>query len=232
LRRGRRFGERRLRAAPAAAAAVRVKPKLRGVFHEWGFYGALAVGPAAVVTSEPGRARIAVAIFSGCVAACFGVSALYHRPTWKPAARAWLARLDHVGVYLLIAGSYAPFGLLVLSRDWAVPVLAVVWGGALLAILIKLFWLQSPKWLSAAFGLTLGWVGAAAASQLLTLRPAALALVVAAGLLYTAGAVVYALRRPDPVPNVFGYHELFHVLTVAAAAAEYVAVVFFVLPRT
>jgi hemolysin III len=217
--------------APAGAAAVRVKPRLRGVFHEWAFYGALVVGPTAVVTAEPGRARVAVAIFSGCVAACFGASALYHRPTWKPAARAWLARLDHVGVYLLIAGSYAPFGLLVLSRDWAVPVLAIVWGGALLAILLKLFWLQTPKWLSAAFGLTLGWVGAAAFSQLLKLPPAALVLVVAAGLLYTAGAVVYALRRPDPAPHLFGYHEIFHVLTVAAAAAEYSAVVFFVLPR-
>jgi hemolysin III len=230
---GRRRGVRRAlaSAAPAGAVAVRVKPRLRGVFHELGFYGALAVGPVAVATSGPGRGRVAAAIFSGCVAACFGASALYHRPTWKPAARAWLARLDHVGVYLLIAGSYAPFGLLVLSRDWAVPVLAIVWGGALLAILLKLFWLQAPKWLSAALGLTLGWVGAAAFSQLLKLPPAALVLVAVAGLLYTAGAVVYALQRPDPAPHLFGYHELFHVLTVAAVAAEYVAVVFFVLPR-
>ena len=218
-------------AAPAGAVAVRVKPRLRGVFHELGFYVALVVGPAAVLTSEPGRGRVAAAIFAACVALCFGASALYHRPTWKPSARAWLARLDHAGVYLLIAGSYAPFGLVVLSTGWAVPVLAVVWGGALLAILLKLFWLQAPKWLSAALGLTLGWVGASAASELLKLPPAALALVILAGLLFSAGAVVYALRRPDPAPHLFGYHELFHVLTVAAVAAEYVAVVFFVLPR-
>ena len=210
---------------------VRVKPRLRGVFHELGFYCALAVGPAAILTADPGKGRAAAAIFSGCVAACFGASALYHRPTWTPRARAWLARLDHVGVYLLIAGSYAPFGLLVLSPAWAVPVLAVVWGGALLAILLKLFWLRSPKWLSALFGLALGWVGAAAFSQLLKLPTAAIVLVVVAGLLYTAGAVVYALRRPDPAPQLFGYHELFHVLTLAAVAVEYVAVVFFVLPR-
>ena len=210
---------------------VRSKPRLRGVFHEWGFYAALAVGPAAIVTADPGRGRAAAAIFSACVAACFGASALYHRPNWKPRARAWLARLDHAGVYLLIAGSYAPFGLLVLSAGWAVPVLAVVWGGALLAILLKLFWVRSPKWVSATLGLALGWAGAAAFSQLLKLPPAALALVVVAGLLYTAGAVVYVLRRPDPAPDVFGYHELFHVLTVAAVAVEYVAVVFFVLPR-
>jgi hemolysin III len=218
-------------AAPASAVTVRVKPRLRGVFHEWGFYCALAVAPAAIATADPGRARVAAAVFSGCVAVCFGASALYHRPTWRPTARAWLARLDHVGVYLLIAGSYVPFALLVLSRDWAVPVLAVVSGGALLAILVKLFWVRSPKWLSAALGLTLGWVGAAAFSQLLKLPPAAVVLVVVAGILYTAGAVVYALRRPDPAPQVFGYHELFHVLTVAAVAAEYAAVVFFVLPR-
>src|SRR5215831_14415233 len=153
-------------AAPAGAVAARVKPRLRGVFHELGFYAALAVGPAAILTTEPGRGRVAATIFAACVVACFGASALYHRPTWKPAARAWLARLDHAGVYLLIAGSYAPFGLLVLSTEWAVPVLAVVWGGALLAILLKLFWLHAPKWLSATLGLALGWAGAAAFSQL------------------------------------------------------------------
>jgi hemolysin III len=233
MRVGRRWGGRPalVAVAPAGTAAVRVKPRLRGVFHEVGFYVAVAVGPAVIVTSDPGRGRVAAAIFAACVVACFGASALYHRPTWKPAARAWLARLDHACVYLLIAGSYAPFGLLVLSTGWAVPVLAVVWGGALLAILLKLFWLQAPKWLSAVLGLTLGWVGAAASSQLLKLPLVALLLVVVAGLLYTAGALVYALRRPDPAPQLFGYHELFHVLTVAAVAAEYVAVVFFVLPR-
>src|SRR5439155_6678708 len=127
-----------------------VKPKLRGVFHEVGFYVAAAVGVALIVTADPGRARMAGVIFASCVAFCFGASAVYHRPTWRPRARAWLARLDHAGVYLLIAGSYAPFGLIVLSRDWAIPVLAVIWGGALAAIVMKLFWVQAPKWLSAA----------------------------------------------------------------------------------
>ena len=158
-----------------------VKPKLRGVFHEIGFYVAAATGVALVVTADPGRARTAGAIFAACVAACFGASAVYHRPTWRPRARAWLARVDHAGVYLLIAGSYAPFGLIVMSKGWAIPVLAIVWGGALLAILLKLFWLQAPKWLSAAIGLTLGWVGAAAFSQLLRLPAAAVVLVVATG---------------------------------------------------
>jgi hemolysin III len=208
-----------------------VKPRLRGVFHEIGFYAAAAIGAVMVVTAEPGRARTAGAIFAGCVAVCFGASAVYHRPTWRPRARAWLARLDHAGVYLLIAGSYAPFGLIVMSRGWAIPVLAVVWGGALVAIVFKLFWVRAPKWLSAAFGLMLGWVGAAAFPQLLRLPTAAILLVTATGTFYTAGAVIYARRRPDPYPRVFGYHELFHVLTVAAVACEYVVVAFYVLPR-
>src|SRR5215218_1178013 len=117
-----------------------VKPKLRGVFHELGFYTALGLGAAIVVTAEPGRARIAAVVFSSCVAGCFGASALYHRPTWKPTVRAWLARLDHAGVYLLIAGTYTPFGMLVMSTDWAVPVLSVVWGGTIAAIVLKLSW--------------------------------------------------------------------------------------------
>jgi hemolysin III len=213
------------------AAQRRVKPKLRGVFHEIGFYAAVAVGVLLVVTAEPGRARMAGAIFASCVVVCFGASAVYHRPMWRPRPRAWLARLDHIGVYLLIAGSYAPFGLIVLSRGWAIPVLAVVWGGALLAIVLKIVWLQAPKWLSAVIGLTLGWVGAVTFPQLLKLSLVAILLVVASGILYTAGAVVYARRHPDPHPRVFGYHELFHVLTIAAVACEYVAVAFYVLPR-
>ena len=208
-----------------------VKPKLRGVFHEVGFYAAAAVGVALIVTADPGRARLAGVIFASCVAFCFGASAVYHRPMWRPRARAWLARLDHAGVYLLIAGSYVPFALIVLSRGWAVPVLAVVWGGALAAIVLKLCWVQAPKWVSAAIGLALGWVGAVVFPQLLTLSPVAIALVAASGILYTVGAVVYARRRPDPRPQVFGYHELFHVLTVAAVACEYVVVAFYVLPR-
>src|SRR2546430_2452694 len=111
------------------ATAAAVKPKLRGVFHELGFYAALGLGTAIVVTAEPGRGRIAAVVFAACVAISFGVSALYPRPMWEPTARRRLARLDHAGAYLLIAGTYTPFGLLVMSPGWAVPVLAVVWSG-------------------------------------------------------------------------------------------------------
>jgi hemolysin III len=213
------------------AVAERVKPRLRGVAHELGFYVALVAGSALVVTAEPGRARVAALVFSGCLAACFGASALYHRPTWTDSVRAWLARLDHAGVYLLIAGTYTPFALIVMSRGWAVPVLSVVWGGTLAATTTKLVWLGAPKWLSAAIGLTLGWSGVVAFSELLVIPTTALVLVLAGAVLYTAGAAVYVRRAPDPLPQVFGYHELFHVLTLAAAACHYTAIAFFVLPR-
>jgi hemolysin III len=218
--------------APALmATGNRVKPRLRGVFHELGFYAALGSGVVLVLTADEGRPRAAAIFFSASVAACFGASALYHRPTWTPPVRAWLARLDHAGIFLLIAGAYTPFGLLVMSPEWAVPVLAVVWTGAFVAILLKVIWVRAPKWLSAAIGLALGWVGAAAFPQLLKLQLPGVTLVVCAGVLYTAGAIVYAQRRPDPAPHLFGYHELFHILTLAATACLYASIAFFVLPR-
>jgi len=183
------------------APVERVKPRLRGVFHELGFYAALGVGIPLVLTAHDGRARTAAAIFASCVAVCFGASALYHRPNWKPSARAWLAHLDHAGVYILIAGSYVPFGLLVMSTGWAVTILTVVWSGALAAILVRLFWTRAPKAIWAVIGLGLGWVGAAAFPQLLKLQAPGVLLVVAGGLLYTAGALVYTRRRPDPAQH-------------------------------
>jgi hemolysin III len=209
----------------------RVKPKLRGVFHELGFYLALAVAPALILTTDDGRARTAAAVFAGCVAACFGASALYHRPSWRPAARARLAHFDRAGIFMLIAGTYLPFGLLVMSPDWAVPMLSLVWGGALIAIVLNLVWRHAPRLLSAAIALGLGWASAIAFPQLLKLPLPAIVLVVAGGLLYTTGAIVYMRRRPDPVPQVFGYHELFHVLTLAAVACQYASIAFFVLPH-
>jgi hemolysin III len=214
-----------------SSALPRVKPKLRGVFHELGFYAAIGLGVPLVLTAEDGRAKVGALVFAASLAGCFGASALYHRPMWTPRARSWLARLDHAGVYLLIAGTYTPFGLLVMSKGWAIPVLSVVWAGALIAIMLKLFRVRSPKWLSAAIGLALGWVGVVAISQLLKVDVVGLLLVVSGGLLYSAGAIVYARRRPDFSPTVFGYHELFHVLTLAAAGCQLAAIAFYVLPR-
>jgi hemolysin III len=201
------------------------------VAHELGFYVAFGVGATLVVTAEPGRALIATLIFSTSGAACFGASALYHRPTWAPGVRAWLARLDHACVYLLIAGTYTPFALIVMSPGWAAVVLSVVWGGAATATAAKLLWLRAPKWLSAVIGVALGWSGVIALPELLTIPAMGLGLVFTGGVLYTCGAIVYIRRSPDPVPHLFGYHELFHVLTLFAAASHYAAVAFFVLPR-
>ena len=208
----------------------RPKPKLRGVFHEIGFYVSVALAVPLVWLSESGRPRLAALIFACCVAACFGASALYHRPTWSPRARGLLARADHAGIYLLIAGTYTPVALLVLSGWVAKVLLAVVWAGAGVATLVKLCWLRSPKWLSAVFGLTLGWVGLLAVLQLPRLGLTQGTLLLIGGVLYSAGAVVYARRRPDPAPLIFGYHELFHVLTLGAAAAHYAAIALVVLP--
>jgi hemolysin III len=201
------------------------------VLHEIGFYAAVALALPVVLTAEPGRARLSASVFALGLVTCFGLSALYHRPTWPPRIRRRLARLDHAGVYLLIAATYTPFGLLVLSTAWAVPVLSVVWAGAVAAITLKMCLRHVPKKVSAGIGLALGWVAIAATPQLLKLPAAGLALVVVGGSAYTLGAVVYARRRPDPFPHVFGYHELFHALTLVAAACQYAAIVFYVLPR-
>jgi hemolysin III len=169
-------------------------------------------------------------VFAASVAACFGASALYHRVTWTPALRPWMRRVDHAGIYLLIAGTYTPVCLLVLDGTWRLVILVIVYAGALAAVVLKFVWVDAPKWLAAVLGITLGWTGVIVLPQLATrLDPAAVALLGAGGLAYTAGAIVYARRRPDPLPAVFGYHELFHALTIVAVACQYVAIAFFVI---
>ena len=206
------------------------RPLLRGVFHQVGFSASLVVGTLLIVGADGARRHVAAAVFAGAVAACFGASALYHRITWTPQLRPWMRRVDHAGIYLLIAGTYTPICLLVLRGDWRLVVLPTVWVCAGAAAIFKFVWVGAPKWLAAALGILLGWAGVAALPQLATsLNPAAVALLGIGGLIYTAGAIVYARRRPDPVPAVFGYHELFHVLTLIAVSCQYVAIAFFVI---
>jgi hemolysin III len=205
------------------------KPRLRGVLHQAAFVIAVGLAPLLIVGADAGRARLAAAVFAGSVAACFGASALYHRVTWSPRARLWMRRIDHAGIYLLIAGTYTPVSLLVLRGAWRPVVLTIVWAGAAAAIVLKFAWVAAPKWLAAAIGLALGWVAVVALPQLIAKAdPAAVILLVTGGLAYTAGAVVYAVRRPDPAPAVFGYHELFHALTIIGVACQYVAIAFFI----
>ena len=202
-----------------------MKPRLRGVWHQWAFVLAIPLGVALVVIAETARARFAAAVFAATVAAMFGVSAPYHRVTWSPAWRPRLRRLDHATIYALIAGTYTPFGLLVLEGAWRAAVLAIVWTGAALAIAQKVVWPSASKWIAAGLGIGLGWVGIVAIPQIIdNAGLAASLLVLAGGLCYTVGAVVYATGKPNPAPAVFGYHEVFHELVVAAVALQYASV--------
>jgi hemolysin III len=217
---------------PLAKPVLALKPRLRGVVHQWAFFVSVALGAALVLTAPSGRATAAAAVYAACVAVLFGSSALYHRVNWRsPAARRWMRRLDHSAIFLLIAGSYTPFALLVIEGSLADVILAVVWAGAAGGIVLKLLWIDAPKWLITVIYLALGWVIVAAAPDLFDeLGLTAAAMVALGGLLYTVGALVYAFKRPDPVPAVFGYHEVFHVLVVLAAGLQYAVVAFWVLP--
>jgi hemolysin III len=212
---------------------VRVKPRLRGVFHQYAFFVSLASGTLLVLLAATTRTSVAAAIYAASVSALFGVSALYHRVTWNGPARRRLRRLDHAMIFLLIAGTYTPVGLLVLKGTLATVVLAVVWGGAAAGIVLELVWTGAPRWLGGTVYLALGWVAVAAMPQLFArLGMAGGLLIVAGGLAYSAGAAVYALRRPDPVPAVFGYHEVFHLLVIAGVAAHFLAISLFALPTS
>jgi hemolysin III len=206
------------------------RPLLRGVLHQVAFAVSLVIGTLLIVGSEGGSQRTASTVFAASVALCFGISALYHRVTWTPPVRQWMRRLDHAGVYLLIAGTYTPVCLLALDGAWRFVVLSIVSVIASAAIVLKFAWVTAPKWLAAAIGIGLGWVGVALLPELATrLNPAAIALLALGGIAYTVGAVIYASSRPDPYPTVFGYHELFHALTIVGVACQYVAIAFFVI---
>jgi hemolysin III len=213
-------------------AARLTKPRLRGVSHQWAFFVSLLTGAVLVIAAPSGRATFAAAVYAASVAALFGTSALYHRITWaSQGARRWMRRLDHSMIFLLIAGTYTPFALLVLDGTLATVILALVWGGAAAGILLKLVWIDAPKPLVAAVYVILGWVAVAAFPDLIDrLGIGGAAMVAAGGALYTLGALVYALGRPDPAPSVFGYHEVFHALVIAAAALQYAVVAFLVVP--
>ena len=217
-------------AIPSQSVPVLPRPLLRGVLHQVAFQVSLVVGALLIVGADGARRHAAAAVFAGSVAACFGASALYHRVTWTPRLRLWMRRVDHAGVYLLIAGTYTPVCLLVLDGAWRLVVLVMVCVGAAAAIVLKFAWVEAPKWLMAVLGIALGWTGVALLPQLATrLHPGAVALLGVGGLAYTAGAIIYARRRPDPVPEVFGYHELFHALTIFGVACQYVAIAFFII---
>jgi hemolysin III len=214
--------------------AAIVKPKLRGVSHEWAFFVSLGLGAALILLAKTPKATLAVAIYAISLSALFGTSALYHRVEWRrPNVRQWMRRLDHSMIFFLIAGTYTPFALLVLNGAIADAILAVVWIGAVAGAVVEMIWIHHPKWVGALIYLTLGWVAVIAFPELWSqLGVAGTLLIAAGGLLYTAGAVVYATQRPNPNPAIFGYHEVFHLFVIAAAIAHFSAVAFFALPHS
>ena len=217
---------------PSGIGRVPIKPRLRGVLHEYAFFVSLVCGVALILAASDGRARVAASIYAVAVSGLLGTSALYHRVTWRANTRRWMRRLDHSMIFVLIAGTYTPVALLALKGSLASTILIVLWAGALGGVVFKLLWIDAPKWLFAAIYVALGLVTAAIFGEL----PAAIGWLGAAGLaaggvLYVVGAVVYASGRPNPWPKVFGYHEVFHALVIAAAALQYAVIAFAVLPR-
>ena len=199
-----------------------VKPLLRGVSHQIAFFVALAAAAFLLRLAHDGLALLGAAIYGVSLSALFGVSALYHRRNWQPAPRTLMRKLDHSAIFLLIAGTFTPF-CLALGPGLRAQGLALVWGGALLGIAQSLFWVHAPKWVVAAACVALAWSMTPLLARAADAR--GLWLLLTGGVLYSAGAGIYAARRPDPVPAVFGYHEVFHALVIAGSACHYAAVV-------
>jgi hemolysin III len=212
---------------------VPAKPRFRGLLHQYAFFASLPALPVLLFASASRRAVFAATVYGLSLVALFGASALFHRVTWSVRARRWMGRVDHAMINVLIAGTYTPLGLLVLSGTLATVSLLVVWSGALASMVLHVLWIDAlPKWLSAIVYVVLGWSGVAAFPELISqVGWGPSALFALGGALYSAGAVVYACRRPDPAPEVFGYHEVFHALVIAAAATHYAVVALYVLPR-
>ena len=199
-----------------------VKPRLRGHLHQWAFVVSLVAGLALVLLAPTGRSRFAATVYAASASLLFGTSALYHRRTWATRTRRLMQRLDHAMILVLIAGSYTPVAMLVLAPSTGRWMLWAVWGGAAVGVAMRLFW-SGPRWMALPPYLLVGCVALLALPQLLERGGVApLVLLVGGGATYVVGAVIYATRRPDPRPAVFGYHELFHLLTLVAGAALYV----------
>jgi hemolysin III len=202
-----------------------LKPRLRGVLHQAAFAISLVTGTVLICLAEGARERVAVSLYAASVALLFGTSAAYHRGRWTAAWRARMERLDHSMIFVLIAGSYTPFVLELLHGWWRWAMLAAIWGGSAIGIVTKNLAWNAPRWFSVGLYLALGWAALAIIPQVLDEGGVAvLVLVGVGGLFYSLGAVVYALRRPDPSPRWFGFHEVFHALTIAAFTVQYVAV--------
>jgi hemolysin III len=202
-----------------------VKPKLRGWLHAATTPLALAAGIVLIALAPTAPSRASAAVFAVTAFLLFGTSAVYHRGTWSPKVRMLLKRLDHSNIFLIIAGTYTPFAILLLPRNEARTLLLVIWGGAIGGMLFRIFWVSAPRWLYTPIYVALGWVAVIYLPDFLNRGGVAvLVLIIVGGALYSLGALVYGLKRPDPSPRWFGFHEIFHTCTVVAFVVHYIAV--------
>jgi hemolysin III len=212
-------------------AHILAKPRARGWIHVYSAAVAVVAGAALVAVSwslESTRAGLATLAYAFATVAMFAVSATYHRVHWDSAtARKWMKRADHSMIFVFIAGCYTPLALLAMPRDTGMLVLAIVWGGALAGVMLKMWWPSAPRWVGVPLYLILGWVAVAFAATLLHgAGVAAIVLLAAGGVFYSIGAVMYALKWPNPWPTTFGHHEFFHACTAVAATCHYIAIWF------
>jgi hemolysin III len=220
-------------AFPEPAPAPKAKPLLRGWSHLLGFVAMLVAGPLLISRAPDAGATAALIVYVLSVLALFGVSAAFHLVHWSPEARRWMRRADHSTIFLAIAGSYTAVAVLALSGWSRILILCLVWVGAVAGFTLRQVWLDAPKWAVAVPYVVVGWAALAVLPQLFrALGGAGFGLLVAGGACYTLGAVVYAFRKPDPVPNVFGYHEVFHACTIVGAVLHFVVIAGYALPRT
>jgi len=209
---------------PSALAAA-VKPRLRGWLHAGSFPLVLVASIVLVALAPDTRSRVACAIFGTAAALLFGTSAVYHRGNWSPKVNILLKRFDHSNIFLIIAGSYTPLTLLLLPEGKARVLLLLVWAGALAGICFRVFWVDAPRWLYTPIYLALGWAAIFYLPDFArTGGPTVITLIVAGGILYTLGAIVYGIKRPNPSPRWFGFHEIFHAFTVAAFTVHYIGI--------
>jgi hemolysin III len=212
--------------------AFAAKPRWRGRLHRAAFFTVLGLAPGLVAAAGSVTARVAVGVYALCLLGLFGISALFHCVDWGPGAHAFMRRLDHSMIFVFIAGTYTPIAVLTVESPARELMLVAVWAAAIAGVAVQVFWIDAPRQLTAGLYVAVGWIAVLAIPALIEgLGPAGFALLVAGGVTYTIGAVVYARKRPDPVPGVFGFHEVFHALVILAACFHLAVVAFYALPK-
>jgi len=202
-----------------------VKPVLRGHFHQAAFFFAMGACAMLIAQSKNSREVLATVIYSLGVVGLFGISALYHRPTWTPRPRAWMKRLDHAAIFVMIAGTGTPLSMLAMQEGSGNKLLTIFWAAAFVGIIQSVFWVNAPKLLSAILYVIMGWLAVPYLPELQdALGTTSIVLLLVGGVIYTLGALVYAFKWPNPWPRVFGYHEIFHIMVIVAAVFHFIVI--------